>query len=214
VILKIQSTSGALADRIRQEIVDGILSGGQALPQEELSARYGVSRSPLREALRQLEAEGWILYHPNRGASVVQLSAQDVRNLFGVRRILEAGATELCVTKLDAATMARARSLDAAMLDESDAATFLAQHRQFHMTLYEAVGNPKLVDAIGKHYVQMQRIPRWNTSIAAVRTCAQTDHPVLLKACDERDARAARAIAIAHVDHIEAIVLELLPTLE
>jgi DNA-binding GntR family transcriptional regulator len=214
MILKIQSTSGALADRIRQEIIDGVLGGGQALPQEELSARYGVSRSPLREALRQLEAEGWIIYHPNRGASVVQLSAQDVRNLFGVRRILEAGATALCVEKLDPATIARARSLDAALHDESDSAMFLAQHRQFHMMLYEATNNPTLVEAIGKHYVQMQRIPYWNTSIAAVRACADSDHPVLLKACDGRDIRAAQAIAVSHVDHIEAIVLTLLATPE
>src|SRR6185312_11475159 len=112
VNLKVQSTAGVLADQLRQEIVSGTLVAGQALPQEELSARFGVSRSPMRDALHQLEAEGWVTYHPNRGAFVARVSAQDVREVYGVRRILEAGAIRLAVANMDAATLARARDLD------------------------------------------------------------------------------------------------------
>jgi len=210
VILKTQSTAGALADRLRQEIADGVPAAGQALPQEELSARFGVSRSPLREALHQLQAEGWVTYHPNRGAFVTRLSAQDVRELYGVRRILEGGAARLAAASTDPGVIARARNVERTMYKELDAAAFIALHQQFHRTVYESTGNPKLVEAIAKHYVQVQRVAGWQTRLDAIRRCSRSDHRELLAACERHDADAAEAAAIAHVDHLEAIVLRAL----
>jgi DNA-binding GntR family transcriptional regulator len=206
--LKLQSTASALADRIRDEIFDGRLSAGDPLPQEEIAARYGVSRSPLREALRQLEAEGWIDYHPNRGAFVATVSAQDVRDLYMVRRILEAGAIRLAVPKLDKELLEKVRAIDLAMRKAADHRTAVELHRDFHESIYAAAGNQRLIDAIAKHYVRVQRLPDVQSRIDAVRKCSRADHRTLLEAFERRDVRAAERATLEHLDHLEAIMLD------
>ncbi len=206
--LKVQSTAHALADRLRDEILAGALAAGAALPQEELSARFGVSRSPLREALRALEAEGWIEYHPNRGAFVAQVSARDVRELYAVRRILEAGAIHLAIPRLDDALIGRARALERAMRAEHDGAAFVAAHQRFHLLLYEAAGNARLIEAIVLHYVRVQRVPAFEAALDKVRRCSARDHREILAACDARDAAGAERATVAHLQRLEAIVLE------
>ncbi|HEX3550668.1 MAG TPA: GntR family transcriptional regulator [Candidatus Elarobacter sp.] len=205
--LKVQSTAHALADRLREEILAGSLPAGQPLPQEELSARFGVSRSPLREALRALEAEGWIEYRPNRGAVVAGVSEHDLREVYGVRRILEAGAVRLAVARLDAATLERVRALERSMRAETDAAAFVATHRRFHLALYEAAGNARLVEAIVLHYVRVQRVPGFEGTLQELRRCCARDHRELLAACGSRDAARAERAVVTHLDHLEAIVL-------
>jgi DNA-binding GntR family transcriptional regulator len=208
--LKLQSTADALATRIREEILDGTFAAGDPLPQEEIATRYGVSRSPLREALRQLEAEGWIVYHPNRGAFVATLSAQDVRELFEVRRILETGALRLAFPKIEDATLRRMRAIDRAMRKAVTPRESLAQHLDFHAALYGLVGNPRLASAIRAHHVRVQRLPHPDRSIARLVRLSREDHRALLGALDIRDLKAAERAVLAHLDHLEENMLEAL----
>ncbi len=206
-VLKLQSTPSALAERIRDEIFDGRLGAGDPLPQEELAARFGVSRSPLREALRQLEAEGWIVYRPNRGAFVSTVSAEDVRKLYVVRRILERGAIRLAVPRLDKERLDEAKTLDAALRKTTEPRAAVALHRKFHDAIYAALDNAQLVQAIAKHYVSVQRLPDMKSRIAAVTKCSRADHRSLLEACERRDVRAAERATLEHLDHLEGITL-------
>ena len=205
--LKLQSTADALATRIREEILDGTFASGDALPQEEMAARYGVSRSPIREALRQLEAEGWIVYHPNRGAFVASVSAEDIRELYQVRRILETGALRLAVPRLDDATLKRMREIDRAMRRAETAREAMQLHLDFHAALYALVGNPRLLAAIRAHHVRVQRLPHPNKSIMSVVRLSRDDHRALLDALEERDLKSAERATLAHLDHLEANML-------
>jgi DNA-binding GntR family transcriptional regulator len=204
---KSQSTSAALADRIRHDIAEGDLLAGQPMPQEELSARLGVSRSPLREALRQLESEGWVIYHPNRGAFVAAMSARDVRDFYQVRRVLEAGALRLAFPHIDSHIIARARAMHAAMLKETALRKFVARHFEFHRGLYEAAGNPRLLETIERNHIRIDLLPDWKRQVAAVRRCARTDHRALLSALERRDAAAALRVTLSHLDHMKEIAL-------
>src|SRR3954452_5022157 len=91
-----------LALELEQAIVRGELAPGQVLRQEELSERYGVSRTPVREALRRLAALGLVSFEPNRGVRVRTLSRDELREAFLVRAELESLATELAVPRIDA----------------------------------------------------------------------------------------------------------------
>jgi DNA-binding GntR family transcriptional regulator len=208
--LKLQSTADALATRIREDILDGTFTAGDPLPQEEMAARYGVSRSPIREALRQLEAEGWIIYHPNRGAFVATLGAQDVRELYQVRRILEIGALRLAFPKLDEATVKRMREIDRSMRKAETPREAMQFHLDFHAALYGLIGNPRLLSAIRGHHVRVQRLPNPNESIMGVVRLSRDDHRALLEALEQRDLKSAERATLAHLDHLEANMLRVL----
>jgi DNA-binding GntR family transcriptional regulator len=206
--LKLESTASALAQRVREDILQGTFGAGDPLPQEELAARYGVSRSPLREALRQLESEGWIDYQPNRGAVVATITAKDVRELYAVRHILEEGAIERAIPKLDEARLRDAKRIDRELRRTTDVAKAVVLHREFHETIYGALENPRLIEAIFRHYVRAQRLPDPQARIAAVAKVSRVDHRVLLEACERRDRRAAVRATREHLAHTEAILLK------
>ena len=206
--LQLQSTAGALADRLRADILARRFSPGEPLRQEEIAARYGVSRSPFREALRRLEAEGWIDYFPNRGAFVALVGARDVRDLYQIRRIVEPAAGRLSVNLLDDEGMARLRHAHLDLRRSTDLTEFVRLHVDFHQALYAAVGNRRLQEAISRNYVRVQRLPEAERRIRAVRKQTRSHHTALLTACEVRDARAAERAIIAELKQVERIMLD------
>src|SRR5258705_4894084 len=100
-LLEIKGTAEQIADRIRYEIEEGRLVPGAPLNQVDLAARFKLSRIPVREALRQLVAEGYVTYRPNKGAKVVgAVSPEDVQEILEIRECLEARLMDRAVEKL------------------------------------------------------------------------------------------------------------------
>lgn len=204
--LDVRSTVDALADRLRQEIFDGKLRPGQAIPQEEIAARFGVSRSPLREALRQLEAEGAIEYRANRGAFVAALDEETVRETYAVRRMLEDGAIRLVVPRVDDAAIAAFRAMATGLNGEKETRGFLRKHHAFHMSVYEASGNAILAKAIHAHSLRIVRVPHPREIVEEIAAVSKDDHERLLVALERRDEEAALAATLEHLDHMEALI--------
>src|SRR5512132_4234499 len=96
------TTPDVIAETLREEILRGDVAPGQALRQEELADRFGVSRLPVRDALLRLEAQGLVHVYPNRGAFVISLSAEDVTEIFDLRILLEGDLIERAVPRLTA----------------------------------------------------------------------------------------------------------------
>src|SRR5215208_4995895 len=94
------TTPDLIADSLREEILRGAIPPGQPLRQEELADRFGVSRLPVRDALLRLEAQGLVEVFPNRGAFVVSLSADEVREIYDLRILLEGDAVEQSVPRM------------------------------------------------------------------------------------------------------------------
>lgn len=137
----------AVLSRLREDILTGVLGPGDQLVQESLADRYGVSRVPLREALKTLESEGQLVYHPHRGYFVVELSADDLREVYHLRALLEDAALRAAVPTLDD------RDLDdiAELADEieqaaseGDVRAMTEANRRFHFAMYDAAGMPRL----------------------------------------------------------------------
>ena len=104
-------TDGPLTQQVlaelRRLITTGQLEGGRQVVQDALAAQLGVSRVPLREALKVLEGEGHVVYHPNRGYFVTQLSVADLEEAYRIRALLEAEALAVAVPLLDSQDIAR-----------------------------------------------------------------------------------------------------------
>lgn len=148
-----------LAARIRAMIMSGEIAIGAPLRQAELAAQFGISRTPVREALRQLQTGGLIEVVPNRGAIVRVPAPWEVREAYEVRAELEALAARLAVDRLDDAALAELRSVNDAMYQRSvsTAAGHIdirtspdAPNDQFHTLIYRHAGNARLARMLGE----------------------------------------------------------------
>lgn len=137
----------AVLSRLREDIITGVLGPGDQLVQESLAERYGVSRVPLREALKTLESEGQVTYHPHRGYFVVELSTADLREVYHLRALLEDAALRAAVPVLDGDDIEHIAGLAADIehaAHEGDVRAMTEANRRFHFALYDAAGMPRL----------------------------------------------------------------------
>lgn len=136
---------------LRTDLVTGHFAPGEQLVQESIAERLGVSRVPLREALKILEAEGHVTYHPHRGYFVTQLSTDDLLEVYRLREILETEALEHAVpmlTPVDCDALAELiTGVDHAIRDD-DVRSISEANRRFHFALFEFSGMPRLVKLI------------------------------------------------------------------
>jgi DNA-binding GntR family transcriptional regulator len=136
---------------LRQAITSGQLKPGAPIRQEALAEQLGVSRVPLREALKALEAEALVVHEVHRGYFVAELSLADLREVYRIREILEAEAVRQASGSIDRAALtameAAQREVEEAA-GEGDVSAMAAANRRFHFALYEASGMPRLVRLI------------------------------------------------------------------
>jgi len=152
--------SEAVVDALRDAILTGRYAPGTRLVEENLAAAFGVSRIPLREALRRLEAEGLVLSSPNRGATVRPLAPKDVVDLYDVRVALESLALDHAARRyadLRETTKARAAQARTAIA-KRDLPTLFRLDRDFHADMAAASDNPHLVAALAAQWSQIMRV--------------------------------------------------------
>jgi DNA-binding GntR family transcriptional regulator len=188
---KPQTVADHVAGILREAIAAGALAAGTALRQDELAARFGFSRMPIRDALRLLEAEGLVTIHPTRGAFVARMDAIEIGEIYAVRELLETEALRLALPRLSAEALAKA----AAVLDQIDAEPDVGRwgqlNRDFHLALYGACGNARLLALIEAQHNAADRYVRILLSNLDYRTRSQSEHRKLLAACRKRDAERA-----------------------
>ena len=142
----VQNASAAATELIRQAILDGRLEPGSRLKEEELARELGISRTPVREALLMLQAEGLIDATPNRGAVVRSHDADDLVDLYQLRALLEgyaarrAATSDLRVDELD--LCARAATASTALIDD-DVRELVKENLCFHNAILDAAGSPR-----------------------------------------------------------------------
>lgn len=142
-------------DVVYSELRDAILSGelkpGERIRQEQIADRMNVSPTPVREAIRQLESEGYLVHTPHHGVCVAEVTAAEVQEIYMIRGILESKATELAATNLDPKAMDELEAVHRELRDakeRGDLGEIARLNRGFHRTLYAASGRPILYDMI------------------------------------------------------------------
>lgn len=191
-------TSRWLFEQLRDAIISGEYPAGEPIRQEELAIRFEVSRTPVREAIRLLEAEGLVEQWPHRGAVVAELDAEDALELFAVRAALEALAVRRSFPKLSGGQVRAIKDAHQA-LDKARPHEALARHRAFHLALYAAAG-PRLQKMVRDQLDAAQRYHlRFGRPSMEVSDSDRRDHEALVEAAQARDAEAAIAIVQSHV---------------
>lgn len=192
-----------VADHLREEILSNRLAPGEELGEVALARSLGISRGPLREALRQLASEGLVTIVPRRGAVVKRLTRQEFIDAYQVREALESLAIKLAVPRLSYADKAELHTMceqmeRAAAAGDTDG--FFEINRKFHARLVHASGNSKLVEVHGQLVAQMGPLMKKSVELRGGTEQSAAEHRAILEAVDAGDPiRAARLLE----EHIE-----------
>jgi DNA-binding GntR family transcriptional regulator len=185
---------------LRAAILDGRIPPGTPLRQEALAAAFDVSRMPVREALRQLEAQALLEFTPHKGAVVAELSAQDQADTYLIRRALEPVAFAQSIPHLTREDLERAEDLIADMDREPDHGRLGELNRRFHLSLYARAGSPKLLRLVERQLTEHDRYLRFHLAMMGRERMSQVDHIAMLAAAAAGDIDTATSVLQRHID--------------
>jgi DNA-binding GntR family transcriptional regulator len=200
--VRAERTADVVSRRIAQAILNGELPPGTRLREETLARSFSVSRTPVREALIQLSASGLAHLEPNRGATVLQLTAQDVSEVYHLRAVLESESAAMAASRITPEVAGQLLAICDRMggLHESPASEQLAADTQFHYTIAEASGSPRLLALVR----QVSAIPEAYRSgipyTGADMGEAERQHRGIAEAIGQQDHDQARKLMRSHVE--------------
>jgi DNA-binding GntR family transcriptional regulator len=203
------SAPDAVRERLRAAIRSGELAPGLQLKQDELAERFGTSRIPVREALRQLEVEGYVTIHPNRGAVVAQLSLDEILELMEIRVALECHALRIAVPQMGDIDLETAESILRSYDAEPEPENWGAMNWAFHETLYAPCNRPKLLAMIEANYGHVNRFIRGMVSQTVGKERPQQEHHQILAACRKGDVDRAVRLLGEHIAHTQKSLMAL-----
>ena len=186
-----------IVDELRRRILAGTLPRGARLPQDELARDFGASSTPVREALRLLEAEGLVVAEPHRGVRVAGVDLAQVTATYVVRRLIESYAMRRATLRLSRRDLARAREL--LEREPVDPGARRDRNRAFHFLLYDRCGMPELVERIAAIW---QAFP-WDLMLDSDDRAAAShrEHLDLLAALETGDPDAVAAATERHLSN-------------
>jgi DNA-binding GntR family transcriptional regulator len=198
----------ALAE-LRRAITSRELKPGEPVRQDAVADRLGMSRVPLREALKVLEGEGQVVYAPNRGYFVADLSLADLEEVYRIRRVLEAEAAREAVRRLtddDLAALEQAHADVVAAGRAGEIAAMAAANRRFHLGFLELSGLPRLVRLVRLQWDATDAYRALYYGGTENRERVDHEHRDILDALRRRDSDAVVALLDAHREHaVEAL---------
>ena len=205
------SATDHVLEEIRGAIVAGRLAAGETLRQEDLADRLGVSRMPVREAIRRLHSEGLVEILPSRRVRVAPLSRSEIEDIYDMRAVLEPLAVRLAVPRLTKAQLRDAAHALEAAEDEEDADTFGVRNAAFHLALMTPCDRPRLLDGIASLLDLSDRYQRAALRDGEHNELVRAEHAGLLEAARAGDADEAARLTEGHVRGAGARLLELFP---
>lgn len=189
---------------LRAAILDGTLPAGFPLSVPELSRRLQVSRSPVREALLQMVADGLAVERPRRGIVVASVAPDDLLQIHEIREALEALSAKLCTTRIDSAGLRELGDIldrQGECVRRNDADGYFHTNAQFHATIVRYAGNPRLQGILEVLEVQMQMGLREVASRAEQQRLGLQEHRRILQALRRGVAAPAEKLMRAHISN-------------
>jgi DNA-binding GntR family transcriptional regulator len=200
-----------VAQRLRQMLVENQIAPGAKLNERELSEVLQVSRTPLREAIKMLAAEGLVELLPNRGAIAVELTEADVLNTFEVMAGLEALSGELAAQRITDGELAEIRAMHFEMLaayTRRDLPAYYRLNSQIHRAINTAAKNGVLTATYNQVNARLQALRFRSNQDEAKWKQAMAEHDRMIDALGKRDAEAMRKVLGEHLDHKRDVVIE------
>ncbi len=200
-----QSLTVAVADKLRDQIIRGEIPEGAQLRQDAIATQYRVSRIPVREALRQLDAEGLIEIVPNRGAVVPALSPDDVEELFSIRALLEPEVLKRSIPHLSQEHFSQAEAVlhkyASELRREEHVSAWGRLNWQFHSILYSRANQPRFMAIIRNVNNSGERYTRLQLYLTHGMKRANEEHHRILELCRAREVSAACKLLRQHIQY-------------
>jgi DNA-binding GntR family transcriptional regulator len=197
-------------EQLRAEIREGALPPGTRVREKDVAERLEISRTPVREALRRLEADGFLTFEPHRGMIVVQLDHQSMMELYAMREVLEGTAAALAARHASAAEI----TVLFEMVEQEtgishDPAQLAAHNAQFHQTLFHAAHNRYLLKTANALRDSMALMRGTTMTVPGRANTALEEHSALAHAIKSRNSEAAEAAARSHIQAAQQARLKL-----
>ena len=198
-------------ENIREAIINGHLKPGERLMEIQLAEELGVSRTPVREAIRKLELEGFVVMIPRKGAYVTDITIKDIVDVFELRWALEALAAELAAeraTEEEIEQMERHLLELAKVIEEQDVKKIVEIDTRFHETIYTASRNKRLGQILSLLGELIQRYRTLTLSKSERIKVTMEEHRAIVEALAARDPQRAGRLAQEHIESAENSLME------
>lgn len=198
-------------DILREAIINGTLRPGEKILEGRLAEELGISRTPVREALRNLEQEGFIRIIPRKGVCVAEFSEEDIEETFQVRTALELLAVELASARIDAAGEAALRKVlqeEEEAIESGDLVAQVSKDTEFHEHIYRIAGNQKLIQVMSNLREQITRFRFVSIGGRGRGKEVLLEHEGIFEALVRKDADLARERIYRHVQSTKEALLE------
>ena len=210
--IEAKSLVDAVTERLEAAIFDGELAPGERLREQVLADEFGISRGPLREAIRRLEGRRLLERQPNIGVSVVSLTARRLEELLRVRGALEGMACRLAAENISSDEVTQLRQLLDSHASDKEVLTGQGYYQQsgdfdFHFRIAKASKNEFLISMISGDLYDLLRLYRYKSSTVVGRAAkALEEHHAIVDALDARDPERAEAAMREHINNAAAQV--------
>lgn len=200
-----------IVDFIKDSVVSGRLKPGERVPEQEIAENLGISRTPIREAFRQLESEGFISVTPRKGAVVSPITDKDVNEFYAIKSLLEGFAAKTACTKLTQKDIKRLESLNSQMgrcAEKSDVKGFFKLDYQFHDIFLKACGNEKLCAMVYQLVQQFERFRITALSVPGRMTDSVKQHRDIIEAFRESNVALVESLVMANAEKSGHMLVE------
>ncbi|MGI5911282.1 MAG: GntR family transcriptional regulator [Syntrophomonadaceae bacterium] len=198
-------------ETIREAIINGNLKPRERLMEIQLAEELGVSRTPIREALRKLELEGFIVMVPRKGAYVADISIKDIADVFEIRAALEALAAGLAAERItddELEFLERNLAEKADAIVKHDMSRLVEADTNFHEAIYRASRNERLFTIINNLREQIQRFRAMSLAFPGRMRQSLEEHRLIVEAIQASDIISARQLAQEHIENAENSMIE------
>lgn len=196
-------------ESMREAIIGGVLKPGERLMEIQLADEMGVSRTPVREAIRKLELEGFVVMIPRKGAYVAGVTHKDVADVFEIRAALEGLAAGLAAERV---TDEEIEQMERILLykegEEPDLAHIVESDTDFHALVYKASRNERLVQILANLREQIQRFRSTSLAVPGRPKDAVAEHRAIVEALANHDIEKAQELAEAHIVTAENVMFD------
>lgn len=189
-----QTLREKILETIRESILRGTLKPGEKVAEPELAERFGISRTPIREAFRQLETEGYLTVIPRKGAVVASLSERDVAEFYAIKSILEGYAARIAAGNLSDRDIERLEAINdrlGQLASDGDIKTFFRVHNEFHELFIKAAGNDKLTELITQLGLKFNRLRMASLALPGRMEISVEEHRKIIDAFRAKDGQKA-----------------------
>lgn len=189
-----QTLREKILETIRDAILKGSLKPGERVSEPELAERFGISRTPIREAFRQLESEGYLVVIPRKGAVVASLSERDVVEFYAIKSILEGHAARIAAERMTERDLERLETINSRLQQiaaDGDIKTFFRVHNEFHELFIKASGNDKLVELINQLVLKFNRLRLASLAQPGRMAISVQEHRKIIEAFRKHDGEQA-----------------------